>query len=144
MDEQMIELSKRAVVCKNWRQMVGMSFVDHERGFTWVLISDSPKFGKTWAGTSLYGEQLTATNIDDGTPSHTSCRNAMGTPDLNAPGTRGCLLSLVREAYKQPNAYACFALLGWVMRGDVRPLNLNLKAEDTEVAALVAALEAAP
>lgn len=66
-------------------------------------------------------------------------------PDLSDPATMGCLLALVREAwgdgvYLLPDG-------GWYVKGarlkNGSSINLGICA-DTEAAALVAALEAAP
>lgn len=132
-----LDLARRAVACKHWRWTDGMRATrDHlSTPRHAVRISQScnihqcPDSGGPWVKTDDNGQWKPERDL---------------LPDLTDPATVGCLLALVRAAYKQPNAYACFALLGWVMRGNSAPLNFKLKAADTEAAALVAALEAAP
>ena len=60
-------------------------------------------------------------------------------PDLTDPATLGCLLALVRKAWREPDAYIAPAD-GWFV--NVR-FGVHFEAP-TEAAALVAALEAAP
>jgi hypothetical protein len=66
-------------------------------------------------------------------------------PDFSDPATMGCLLALVREAWGEPDLVACNAgnydLMFWHVwvRDDYASVGC-----DTEAAALVAALEAAP
>ena len=132
-----LDLARRAVACKHWRWTDGMRATrDHlSTPRHAVRISQScnihqcPDSGGPWVKTDDNGQWKPERDL---------------LPDLTDPATVGALLALVREAYKQPNAHACFALLGWVMRGNYAPLNFELKAADTEAAALVAALEAAP
>ncbi len=63
-------------------------------------------------------------------------------PDLTDPATLGCLLALVREALRDPEAFARREIggPGWVV---IRSNSVRLIRGDTEAAALVAALEAA-
>lgn len=67
-------------------------------------------------------------------------------PDLSDPATLGCLLILVREAWKSPVAQVSPSLPD----GHIWTCYINDEAEDhlfrerTEAEALVAALEAAP
>ena len=152
MNTQMQELGRRAADCKGWKLAIGMRVY-------------SPFFQSYYRVVALrhnhclaldpYGEGAPAVeyrDLNDRDKNPLCVSNATPLfdlvddliPDLTDAGTVGALLALVRAAYKQPNAYACFALLGWVMRGDHAPLNFKLKAADTEVEVLVAALEAAP
>lgn len=62
-------------------------------------------------------------------------------PDLTDPATLGCLLALVREAWNDPHLYVGRRIVGW---GVCRPMHGCAHRRDTEVDALVAALEAAP
>lgn len=67
-------------------------------------------------------------------------------PDLSDPATLGCLLTLVREAWKSPVAQVSPSLPD----GHIWTCYINDEADDrlfrerTEAEALVAALEAAP
>ena len=75
-----------------------------------------------------------------------SATEYMCSPDLNDPATLGCLLSLVREAWKSPVAQLSPSLPD----GYQWTCYINDEAEDrlfrekTEAEALIAALEAAP
>lgn len=152
MIQHMQELGRRAADCKGWKLAIGMRvyspfFQVYFRvvalRHNWCLVRDPD-------GEGAPAVEYRDINDKGKVP---WCRNNATPlldlyddliPDLTDAGTVGALLALVRAAYKQPNAYACFALLGWVMRGDFAPLNFKLKAADTEVEVLVAALEAAP
>ena len=119
-------LARRAVACPRWRWLPGMRYrvtrpepLDQIVGRIPDLIA---RFEKLVPAAAL--------------------------PDFTDPATVGCLLALVREAYNAPHAYVevrlgqrarvlspegtegARVLVGWQV--------------DTEAAALVAALEAAP
>ena len=121
--EQIEELARRAVACKRWRWMPGM----------------------------LSGRDLRVSRCDDdgyvvGYYENLSyiAECVPGTlPDLTDPATLGCLLALVREAWGRPklttqNMLSMTAGEFWAV-GVVR----KRFDGDTEVEALVAALEAA-
>ena len=61
-------------------------------------------------------------------------------PDLADPATVGCLIAIVRRAWKDPAAYVAPAD-GWFVSSGLRQM---LTEGQTEAEALVAALEAAP
>ncbi len=76
MTDEQIALSRRAVACKGWRWMPGMRTVrDDGHGF---------HIGCTVAASKVKPEWL---------------------PDLQDPATLGCLLALVREAWRCPTAH---------------------------------------
>jgi hypothetical protein len=121
----MSNLSKRAVACKGWRWMPGMS-VDG------MVVVDADESGL---------EVVRKGTVQDWPLEYAY-------PDLTDPATLGCLLALVREAYGDRFAkvqgserigrhvWRCLAR----SRADKRTYMLN---GDTEAEALVAALEAA-
>ncbi len=124
----MTELARRAVACKGWRWMPGMS-------------------ARRWSG---HGEVSAVARVS--APARETPWLSEGwLPDLSDPATLGCLLALVREAWGDSRLVAIYCepaypgqSEGWaVQRADGR---LPVAGEDyeTEAAALVAALEAAP
>jgi hypothetical protein len=98
------DLGRRAVACKHWRWMEGMQVEPLRFRVVWLtedMIGESDQVSYFWKNVpDLY-------------------------PDLSDPATLGCLLALVREAWK----------------GNVAPVYPD---SDEALAKLVAALEAAP
>jgi hypothetical protein len=98
------DLGRRAVACKHWRWMDGMQVEPLRFRVVWLtedMIGESDQTSYFWK------------NVPD------------IYPDLSDPATLGCLLALVREAWK----------------GNVAPVYPD---SDEALAKLVAALEAAP
>ena len=98
------ELGRRAVACKHWRWMEGMQVEPLRFRVVWLtedMIGESDQTSYFWK------------NVPD------------IYPDLSDPATLGCLLALVREAWK----------------GNVAPVYPD---SDEALTNLVAALEAAP
>jgi len=129
-------LSRRAVACKHWRWLPGMLTTDGLRileGGTHYVIGY--KFGETRRGGGLFDGESTGL-----------------LPDLTDPATLGCVLALVREAF--PTAPATTSRhSSWEMsRGHYyfwivsfcTGKKWDQSSGQTEAAALVAALEAAP
>ena len=121
MTNELTDLARRAVACKGWRWMPGM------------LWCEQTSLG-------LSKQRLLDYEID-GFPAYYGCL-----PDLSDPATLGCLLTLVREAWKSPVAQVYPSLPD----GHIWTCYINDEADDrlfrerTEAEALVAALEAAP
>jgi len=120
--ENLEELARRAVACKRWRWMPGMRY---QVGGTVGRLTDSQCKGKL----PLVAETR---------------------PDLSDPATLGCLLALVREAWKN-HTMSCFfdhADVAWSeYPWAVKLVGLRVVTGaygQTEAGALVAALEAAP
>ena len=137
------ELAKHAVALPGWRWMPGMA-----------------------AGGPGYNHTARIIDVDHGTPCLPDCWEYKGyirgrehaddwwdgaLPDFTDAATTGCLLALVREALGWPDAYACHDDSGWFVSSGVGPWETQDEASPNlyerypaEIAALVAALEAAP
>lgn len=131
------DLARRAVASKHWRWAPGM-LTQHGRicgaGY---LVSD---------------------DIDEGGQPFVDCTDTIDdwsnlTPDLSDPATLGCLLALVRETAQEPGLHVrCMLPYAPDMSGKTPPPWVLYSGRgqrwgdrhDTEAAALVAALEAAP
>ena len=119
MTPEMRALARRAVACKGWRWMRGMS---NDQGQTIDCVDLIP--GKAYCGE--WDADMTAL------------------PDLTDPATLGCLLALVREAH----AVLFLQVSVKISREhgyqfDCHPHHRG-QWVDSEAEALVAALEAAP
>jgi len=125
-------LSRRAVACGGWRWLRGMLRQDDYR-----YIGSG-----MWARWSDVHSLTTALHAPD------------QLPDLTDSATRGCLLTLVREAWGNPHIWVESCVdremwssidhykLGWACpNGEPVPPDIECA---TEAEALVAALEAAP
>ncbi len=85
-----VELAKRAVACKHWRWMPGMLNIARCR-----LIKVEPNDFATWA--FLVDNESPECNLTSGL---FRLKTSLVIPDLTDPATLGCLLHLVREAWK--------------------------------------------
>jgi len=111
MTEEMIALARRAVACKGWRWMPGM--LNHKGARLHSLKENGDEcFG--WADCHEW-------HGDDGAWGVNKCEHHSGPliaathqgyvwldqclPDLTDPATLGCLLALVREAWRCPTVY---------------------------------------
>ena len=122
MSTELETLARRAVACKHWRWMPGMSAImtkPHD-GETTFRVVDYIGNRETGAPITMY-------------------------PDFSDSPTVGALFYLVRAAWG-PTVYL-IAQGGWLVQGarlpDGSTINLGI-CRPTEVEALVAALEAAP
>lgn len=133
MTDKQIAIGRRAVACKDWRWMSGMATAEGHR----VVLVDNDVL---WM---VYNEEGKC---------KPGCVEDF-VPDLTDPATLGCLLALVREAWRYPSAHPMPwghtkfrpEPIGWSMMlgaDDTLP-NATLSAP-TEAEALIAALEAAP
>lgn len=121
------QLGRRAVKCARWRWLPGM-LTDHGRicGAGYLVSDDVDESGQPFV---------------DCTDTTDDWSNLL--PDLTDLATVGCLLVLVREAYRCPTLHAWYSRqLGcWVVSANGQEIGVQ---ESSEARALVAALEAAP
>lgn len=145
----MIALGKRAVACKHWRWMAGMRVM-----YDWG--------GKCRDRFLCMDETYMHLSVEDGPPEdvrpmawirkkHDSfARDCV--PDLEDPATLGCLLALVREAWPAVPVTTSYYECNDPKRGRYRVFSCRYCTgerweqthAESEVEALVAALEAAP
>jgi hypothetical protein len=136
----MEELAKRAVACKWWRWMPGMLIHDRVSNFFW-RCGMAPSVWLT-----PYGVHADRVDLIDSRKPPVMFRRAIKTGlVLTDPATVGCLLALVREAWgvpvwAEPQSDGTWVVLK--LQG-LYTVPIGLRG-DTESAALVAALEAAP
>jgi len=152
-------LARRAVACKHWKWMPGMAVTRKDND---VIVDDRSKLSfkiseirVTAAAFEVCEPQHrfvdVATLLNDKTRSVGSMFIKDLIPDLTDPATRGCLLELVRKAWKQPSISTRYSEYQDRVEWDVptpveqeRMLDILFFTGKTEAEALVAALEAAP
>lgn len=122
--EEMIKLARRAVASPHWRWMPGMLEVGGVRAIGEQYL------GEVWVEQCGGGYAPIAGWL----------------PDLTDPATLGCLLALAREALGFGVWLEPVAVQGQPIRWCVYGIGVlwDSGTHDTEAAALVAALEAAP
>lgn len=122
--EQLIALARRLVACPHFRWLPGMAGLYFEPG----RQVDCRVFA-VFGAVDVVEDVLVWSFPDD------------ARPDLSDPATRGCVLQLVRDAWHRQGLSALNIGNGWRV-GD--GIGWAGPACDTEIEALVAALEAAP
>ena len=128
MTDNMIALSRRAVACKSWRWMPGMSTSNGGRVFA-VDEDGSCRLDFGAEEVPFWCTPETMSKM---------------TPCLTDPATLGCLLALVREAWGDP--YLCAvgdSDTGWRVDAVTAQVQ-DLHGFPSEAEALVSALEWSP
>ena len=131
MTEEQIALARRAVACKGWRWMPGMRYCS-------VAVAAETASPFSFNGYQRVGEDVDMVAYTDWVP----CL-----PDVEDPATLGCLLALVREACGDDEAYAMpwhDEDGGWTVTVNDEDRCHNIAEGETEVEALVTALEEPP
>lgn len=124
MNADLEALARRAVACRHWRWMLGMT----TQGGCRVLRRDPDGYT---IGYPVKIGHMTEVRRD-------------ALPDLSDPATLGCLLALVREAWGDPCATSRAYCGYWgVLRPDGDMSCWHIARGATEAEALVFALEAA-
>ena len=131
MSPELEALARRAVACKGWRWMPGMLL--HDIGTS--RIGRVHKSGRDWV--VFFGLTSEARLRRDTTGIGLS-------PDLNDPATLGCLLALVRDAWRDPKGSAYYLAPIESEPGWFAEFGAHAELYATEAEALVVALETAP
>ena len=124
-----IDLARRATACKGWRWLAGMRLRSIRVYLRVVGLNGDGALRLSWddPGRPVEGDTYTVEEMGG------------ALPDLTDPCTLGGLLALVREAHNQPLAFCRY------VEADPSYWHINTgHVGETEAAALVAALEAAP
>jgi hypothetical protein len=128
MTEAQVELAKRALACRGWRWMPGMSTSNGGRVFA-VDVDGSCQLDFGAEEVPFWCTPETMSKM---------------TPEVTDPATVGCLLALAREVWSDP--YLCAVGdpdTGWRVDAVTAQVQ-DLHGYRIEAEALVAALEAAP
>ena len=144
MTEEQIALARRAVACRGWRWMPGMSIC--AMGLTSSRGLDICDHGRVLDVMDDDGMQMVSASEypydEDGVPEY-RWADAMHIPDLTDPATLGCLLALVRVAHGHELLHLSYRIAkGAVGFACYTPRPRPWVSSEAE--ALVAALEDAP
>lgn len=137
------DLARRAVACRHWRWAPGMLSrcdTDTRRAvYRWLVGLDTRHYGIVCVVEDKHGRPCRSVATLQPGPDDL--------PDLTDQATLGCLLALVREAWRDSlicvavdNTSAGWWVDGWTAARPQVPCDLH----PTEAVALVAALEGAP
>lgn len=143
MTPEMVELARYLITCKGWYWMPGMEVFparfEKERWLVCWCDDDGREAGAyQTSGGKWWNIANNDTDLD---------LSKDWLPNLEDPATLGCLLYLVREAWKDPEAHLVLRPAGWVLHsGESRVATIVYPSLEgkTEVEALVNALGAAP
>lgn len=152
MNNELIELGRRAVACEGWRWMEGMKMMPYAlnhgmSGFETGVVSRVDQTAiwictPEWPDPDYEDEEWTTEPLPieilkQGLGKHFSTH----LPDLSDPATLGCLLALVREVLNEPKLYIAIHQSFCIAS---RPFGVLFGTEGpTEAHTLVATLESA-
>jgi hypothetical protein len=128
----MTDLARRAEACAGFRWMPGMAWFESSNAEGW--------HGRWGAHQGFIDSDEYSADMAPDDP----------LPDLDDPATLGCLLALVREAWRDPSVHVYKSLVRWWVLSEDGDNLLDQNGErvviagSTEAEALVAALDAAP
>ena len=153
-----LELARRVVACKAWRWIPGMLALFDPELVPRVIGSFAVDYGLRHRVTNVvpggwHGVTEYHADYPDAEHENESGSSPTSLPDFSDPLTAAGLLLLVREAYNAPEACTGRAGAYWYvyprvdngLDQDTEPIGMTWNDKHTtELAALVAALEAAP
>lgn len=147
MNESLIELAKRAIACKHWRWMPGMLGwrVTHQNEIVSIRFVNGINNYIELADPSEISNEASPLIGSGHSVSDGWHKTSDILPDLSDPATLGCLIVLVRQAWKSSVAQLSPSLPDahlWTCY--INDDDDHLFREVTEAEALVVALEGAP
>lgn len=147
METSLNEISERLIACKGWRWLPGMRAIGKNTTYPVRFCDYGERVFDTMDLDEIeWWQQPGGKDMLDGGP-----YPGPYLPDLTDPATLGCLLQLVRDAWGDPRLVAIYCepahpgqSEGWAVQSADNRLPVAGENYESEAAALVAALVAAP